>query len=443
MAVIKDLNIEDLTQSGEGVGHAEGMTVFVDDAVPGDVVDVDVFLVKKNYQKGRVARFSEKSTLRTDPPCGYFGRCGGCAWMDLSYEAQLARKEKVVADALERIGGFKDLAVLPIIGMDKPWRYRNKAQFKVSPQGLGYFAKGTHDVVALEDCLTQPESCRDLIRAVTEFARDNKLTYYNEKTGQGILRGVTQRTNEAGDSMVILVVNDTTIAYRDALVEKIRAEMPGVTSIFANVHTGKSNKVMGEKNIHLYGEMYLTERLCGLKFRISPASFFQINTKQTEVLYGVVKEFAASAPEDVILDLYCGAGTIGLSLAEEAGRIYGVESVSAAVADARINAQINDIDNAVFIPGKAEYEIDALLESGINPDTVIVDPPRKGCDPELLGAIMAADVPKLVYVSCNPATLARDLKILGESYQAERVQPVDLFPQTGHVECVCLLTRTE
>ena len=436
--------LEDITHSGEGVGRVDNMIVFVDGGVPGDTVEIEITAIKKTYMTGKILKLIIPSGTRQEPPCPYFGRCGGCQLLQVQYDAQLAIKHKIVTDALERIGGIKDVPVNAVIGMETPYRYRNKAQFKISGKGVGFFAKRSHQIVPIEDCLTQPESCVQVIETFNALLKDGCFELYDEQQHTGFLRGIVQRTNEQGENMIVIVGNGKKLKHKDKILQAITERIPNVRSVYLNVNTTRGNAVLGRENHLLLGTPQIEERIGDLNFLISPNSFFQVNTRQTKVLYDLVKRMATLTGAETLFDLYCGTGTIGLYLAREAARVYGIEIVENAVLDAQENAERNQIKNIRFIQGKSETEAPKLAEEGVHPDVIVLDPPRKGCDPALLEMIENLSVPKVVYVSCNPSTLARDLKILREyGYQVQEVQPVDLFPGTGHVETVVLLSKGE
>jgi len=437
------LELIDITHSGEGLGRIENMIVFVDGGLPGDVVEVEIKNVKKTYAQGTLLSIKENSPERVVPACEYFNECGGCQLLHMSYDGQLRVKSKMVEDALERIGGFKDLEVKPIIGMEDPTRYRNKAQFKIDKDGMGFYAKKSHNLIHIDDCLNQPESAADVIRTMNGIIKDLNLSLYDEKTRKGYIRGVLQRTNLEGENMITIIINGRDISQRPAIVDAILLGIPNVKSIFVNINREKSNVILGRKSLCIHGVPRLTEKIGDLLFSISPNSFFQVNSKQTKKLYDVVKEMAALTGTETVFDLYCGTGTIGLYLADKAKEVIGIESVGDAVLDARENAGLNQIENTVFLNGRAETEMIRIAkDENIKPQLVILDPPRKGCEETLLNAINDLKTLRVIYVSCNPSTLARDLKILtGFGYKINEVQPVDLFPGTGHVETVVLMSR--
>lgn len=439
------LDIVDLTHTGEGVGKVEGYAVFVDGCVPGDEVKVRLTTIKKQYAIGEVLQFYKESTLRQEAPCPYFGECGGCALQNVQYEAQLQWKKKHVTEVLQRLGNRDDAQEItnPVLGMEDPYGYRNKAQYKVSIHGkLGFYQKKSHHVVPLKQCLLQQDQGQKLITAVENIIQELEVPIYEESSNKGLLRGVVQRVSKlSGKSMVIFVWNGDDLSLPKKMAEMLQIDNPQIGSIYCNVNKGRNNRTMGFDNHLLYGEETLTDTIGHVEFALSPSSFFQVNNLMTEVIYSTVEKMLELKGNEVIFDLYCGMGTIGLYLAHKAKEVYGIESVEDAVKDARKSAVLNNIHNAEFIHGKAEEAIFQLKERAIEPDCVILDPPRKGCEETLLHAVLEAKPEKIVYVSCNPATMARDLVILGVEYRVVKVQPVDNFPQTMHVETVTCLHR--
>lgn len=437
------MELMDITHSGEGVGRLENMIVFVEGGLPGDVVEVEIKNVKKTYAQGKLLSVSQASPERVIPACPYFEECGGCQILHMSYEGQLRAKSKMVKDALQRIGGLKEIEISPIIGMEEPLRYRNKAQFKLDNKGMGFYAKKSHNLIHIDDCLNQPESAADAIRTINTLIQELNLSIYDERTHKGYVRGVLQRTNLQGENMITLIINGKDLSQRQAIVDGILAGIPNVKSIYVNINREKGNVILGRKSLCVYGAARLVEQIGDLNFSISPNSFFQVNSKQTVKLYDRIKEMAALKGTETVFDLYCGTGTIGLYLAGNAKKVIGIESVGDAILDARENAGLNQIENATFHLGRAEDEMLKITkEEGIKPDLIILDPPRKGCEESLLTAINDMGTPRVIYVSCNPSTLARDLKIMTEAgYAIKTVQPVDLFPGTGHVETIVSLEK--
>jgi 23S rRNA (uracil1939-C5)-methyltransferase len=442
---VVDVEIVDLTHTGEGVGKVEGFTIFVEEGVPGDQLKVRLTTVKKHYALGEVMVFHEMSPLRQHPPCPYFGECGGCQIQNLRYEDQLQWKQHHVISMLQRLGNRSDAKDITkdILGMSDPYYYRNKAQYKISSNGkVGFYRKKTHGVVHLTKCIIQQEDGEGLIKSLEKVIRDMNLSIYDETTGKGAFRGIVQRISKAtGKVMLILVWNGDDVTPLKEVSRRLAQENTSVTSIYANINKGKNNRIMGFENRLLCGDEKLMDTIGPIQFHLSPLSFFQVNNTMTEVIYQTVDRMLNLQGSETIFDLYCGMGTIGLYLANKAKAIYGIESVMDAVQDAKENARINGIHNVEFIHGKAEEAIFKLKERRIEPDSVILDPPRKGCEEALLQAVMEATPEKIVYVSCNPATLARDLKILAHKYNVLEVQPVDNFPHSMHVEAVVLMSR--
>jgi 23S rRNA (uracil1939-C5)-methyltransferase len=441
------LIVTDINQQGQGIGHLEnGLTVFVEGGVPGDRLEVRLLQKKARYAVAKIVAIDEASNMRGDSDCPWYPRCGGCQFRHIRYDAQLQIKKKLVTDALERIGGVEDAQqrVRDTLGMQEPCRYRNKAQFKVSRDGIGFYKKNSHAVVAIDDCFNQPESCRRVIAACRKLLKDGLMSLYDERRHRGILRGVVQRSNQQGQEMVTLVVTAFDAGIADALIDIFKEALPQLVSLNININPKRGNAVMGKETQCIWGEPRMAESLGGLAFQISPRSFFQVNTKQTEILYSLVGQLAKLDGTQTVFDLFCGTGTIGLFLARGAKKVIGVETIPEAVEDARGNAAANCITNAEFICGKAEKVMDDLVGQGILPEVAVVDPPRKGIDAHIISLLASHKVPSIIYVSCNPATLARDIAgFTALGYGLGPVQPVDLFPFTGHVETVCLMSRVE
>jgi len=451
---IVTLAITDMAEGGEGIGRAGGYPLFIKDAVVGDSVEAVVTKAGKSYGFGRVLKVTEPSPDRVTAPCPVAGPCGGCQLQALSYPAQLAFKEKKVREDLIRLGGFDAALVAeklrPILGMESPLGYRNKVQLPVGegPDGklvAGYYAQRSHRIVACEHCLLDNDEAFAKIRdTVLAFCEESGVRAYDETSGKGLLRHILIRhALNTGEWMVSLVVNGRSIPKRAEFVRRL-LEFPGMTDISLCVNTERTNVILGTEILPLYGPGFIREKIGDLTFRLSPLSFFQVNTKQTERLYAEALRAAALSGSETVWDLYCGTGTISLFLAQKAAKVYGVEIVAPAVENARRNAEDNGITNAEFFVGKSEEIFPEAVLSGRvpAPDAVVLDPPRKGCEKVLLDAILSVAPKRIVYVSCDPATLARDLKILAAGgYALESVQPVDMFPMTTHVETVCLLSK--
>ncbi|MFM1654731.1 23S rRNA (uracil(1939)-C(5))-methyltransferase RlmD [Brevibacillus sp. B_LB10_24] len=448
-----ELEISGLTHEGAGVGRYEGYTLFVPQALPGDRIRAEVVHVKKNYGFARLLDVLAESPHRVQPPCPVFDRCGGCSLQHLAYEEQLRHKRQVVVDNLRRIGGIPTegegaVLVHPTLGMANPWRYRNKAQVPIGEQegGLvgGFYAERSHTIIDIDHCLIQHEANDEAVAAVKRIAVRLGIQPYDENRHTGLLRHVVTRVGaNTGEVMVVLITTEAFIPQRELLIEAICRQLPAVKSIVQNINPHRTNVIFGDETFTLWGQDEIYDTIGPVRFAISARSFYQVNPQQTEVLYKKTLEYAGLTGEQTVIDAYCGIGTISLFLAQRARRVYGVEIVPEAIADANRNARLNGIDNVTFAVGAAEEVIPAWKQEGIRADVIVVDPPRKGCDEALLTTILQMRPERVVYVSCNPATLARDLKVLGELYEVREVQPVDMFPWTGHVECCSLLVSKD
>ena len=445
---IVTLEIVDCGTDGEGIGKADGFTVFVKDAVIGDTVKAKIMKAKKNYGYGRLMEILKPSPYRVEPVCPSARQCGGCQLQAVSYEEQKVFKEKKLRGHLERIGGFHDLPMEPLIGMDEPYHYRNKAQFPVgrNKEGriiTGFYAGRTHAIIENRDCaLGIPQNKDVLDRVITHMEKYN-IEPYNEMTGRGLVRHIFVRYGFfTGELMVCLIINGQEIPHQKEFIEKL-CEIPGMTSISLNINKKRNNVILGEKVKTIWGQEFITDKIGDISYEISPLSFFQVNPKQTWKLYSKALEYADLHGEETVWDLYCGIGTISLFLAQKARFVRGVEIVPAAIEDAKRNAQINNIENVEFFVGKAEEVLPREYEkNGVYADVIVVDPPRKGCDEMLLKTILKMQPKRVVYVSCDSATLARDLRFLCDNgYELKKVCGVDQFPQTVHVETVVLLSQ--
>ena len=442
------LEIEDCGVDGEGIGKADGFTVFVKDAVIGDVITAKIVKAKKNYGYGRLMEILKPSPYRVQPKCAFARQCGGCQLQALSYEQQLVFKANKVRGHLERIGGFTDIPMEPVIGMEEPYHYRNKAQFPIgrNKEGkivAGFYAGRTHSIIENRDCALGVPQNKEVLDRVISHMEKYEVEPYDEETGIGLVRHVLIRYGFfTGELMVCLILNGKKIAWEEVLVDSLR-EIPGMTSITVNVNRKRSNVILGEEIRVLWGQGYITDKIGDISYQISPLSFYQVNPFQTQKLYAKALEYADLQGEETVWDLYCGIGTISLFLAQKAKFVRGVEIVPAAIENARDNARVNGIENVEFFVGKAEEVLPREYEkNGVYADVIVVDPPRKGCDEMLLKTMVQMRPKRIVYVSCDSATLARDLKYLcGEGYELKRVCPVDQFGQTVHVETVCLLSR--
>ena len=451
---IYTVTIEDMSHTGEGIGKAEGFTLFVKDAIIGDVAKVKITKLKKTYGYARLMEILAPSPDRTGAPCPLHRACGGCQIQAMDYSAQLRFKENLVKNNLQRIGGFGPgllEKMEPIVGMDQPYRYRNKAQFPIGEKNgrpvAGFYAGRTHMIMECEDCLLGDEENKTILDVILKYMEEYHVPAYDEVTGQGLVRHVLTRKGFAtGQWMVCLVINGENLPEEAELCTRLRERVEGLVSVSVSPNTRRDNVIMGSSYRVLWGDGYLEETLDGIRYRISPLSFFQVNPVQTEKLYAKAVEYAGLTGKENVWDLYCGTGSISLFLAKKAAKVHGVEIIEQAILDARENARINGIENTEFFVGKAE-EVFAreVLDKNAEPiDVVVVDPPRKGCDEKLLETMLAMKPERIVYVSCDSATLARDLKILCEKdYEISRWQCYDQFPHTVHVECVVLLSKVQ
>ena len=455
---IVTVEITDIGVNGEGIGRVDGYILFIKDAVIGDTVEAKLMKAKKNYGYARLMKIIKPSKYRVSPKCEFARKCGGCQIQEMSYERQLEFKAQKVRGNLERIGGF-DAGILddvmePIAGMEEPFGYRNKAQFPFGTDRegnpvTGFYAGRTHDIIANTQCGLGVQVNQEILEMILAFMKEKKIPAYDEKSGKGLIRHALIRYGFKTDEiMVCLVINGAKIPCEDELAERL-AKIPGMTSISVSPNTNRTNVILGDSYRVIWGQEYITDYIGEIKYQISPLSFYQVNPVQTEKLYGLALEYAGLKGTETVWDLYCGIGTISLFLAQRARQVYGVEIVPQAIEDARKNARINGIENAQFFVGKAEEVLPEYYEryekeqgEKAHADVIVVDPPRKGCDETLLDTIVKMEPEKVVYVSCDSATLARDLKVLcGAGYELEKVRPVDMFPMTVHVETVCLLGR--
>ena len=444
------VSIEDMSEDGAGIGKLDGYIWFIKDAVIGDVVRARAMKMKKNYGFARLMEILTPSEARVEPKCPVARQCGGCQLQAMSYEEQLKFKERKVKNHLLRIGKFKEneIHMLPIMGMKEPWRYRNKAQF---PFGLdkngnivaGFYAGRTHDIIECEDCLLGVEENKDILGIIKGFMRVHGIRPYDETTHKGLVRHALIRKGfHSGEIMVCLVINGKDIPAKEQLVEEL-CQVKGMTSISYSINQEKTNVIMGKEIVNLYGPGYITDNIGNVTYQISPLSFYQVNPVQTEKLYGTALEYAGLTGNETVWDLYCGIGTISLFLAQNAKKVYGVEIVPQAIEDARRNAALNNITNAEFFTGKAEEVLPEQYEKNkVYADVIVVDPPRKGCDQVCLDTILKMAPKRVVYVSCDSSTLARDLRYLADGgYEVEKVRCCDMFGQSCHVETVVLLSH--
>lgn len=443
------VEIENLGNDGEGIGRADGYPLFIKDALPGDVVEAQVMKAKKNYAFARMDKLLSASPSRVEPVCPDHRRCGGCQLQALAYEKQLEYKEQKVREDLIRIGGLTDPKVLPIIGMEEPFHYRNKAQFPFGRDRegrtvTGFYAGRTHSIIPNTDCALGVTENQRILETILAYMEEFGVAPYEETTGDGLIRhALIRKAFATGELMVCLVLNGRSLPHAEELADRLFA-IPGMTSFSLNVNEKRTNVILGTEVIPVRGRSYITDRIGEISYQISPLSFYQVNPAQTEKLYRTALDYADLKGTETVWDLYCGIGTISLFLAQKAGSVCGVEIVPQAIEDARRNAEINGIANAAFYVGKAEEVLPAWYREHQTPaDVIVVDPPRRGCDPVCLETILAMSPERIVYVSCDPATLARDLKILCADgrYRLQQAQPVDMFPQTAGVETVCLLSN--
>lgn len=436
-----------LGHSGEGVGRFQDFTIFVPQALPGEVVEVQVSEVKKNYAKAKLTGVKQASAERVEPLCSVYQSCGGCQLQHLSYAGQLNAKRQQVVDAVTRIGKLADVVVHPTMGAANPWYYRNKMQFPVGKAGgkvaVGCYSQGTHAIINTENCCIQHAVNNTIADQVRRIVTEFNIPTYDERTGEGVIRHVMGRVGTAtGEVMVALVTAVDKLPSQEKVIAALRQAIPGLTSIVQNVNPKRGNIIMGETTRTIWGKDTITDKLGNLTFHISARSFFQVNTEQTVLLYGKAVEYAGLTGQETVIDAYCGTGTITLFLAGQAAKVYGIEIVKPAIADAWQNAQTNKIENVEFIAGDAVEVMPELYRNGVRPEVIVVDPPRAGCEPKVLETFVKMKPERIVYVSCNPASLARDLAILAEQgYQTMEIQPVDMFPHTHHVECVAKLIR--
>ncbi|MFD2638068.1 23S rRNA (uracil(1939)-C(5))-methyltransferase RlmD [Piscibacillus salipiscarius] len=437
-----DLEFVDLTHEGNGVGKIDGYPVFVPYGLPGEKAKVKIVKVKKNIAFGKLIELIEPSEDRIEPPCEVFYQCGGCQIQHMTYERQLKMKQKQVQDVMHKIAHMSDVPVHPVIGMDEPWSYRNKVQIPVGKRDgkvlTGFYQKRSHRIINMDTCPVQNEANDHIVREMSGIIEELGIEPYDEETHRGVIRHIVVRSGyHTGEMMVVLVTRTKDIPHQDKLVEKIKAFDSNIKGIIQNYNPKQTNVIIGRESKMLWGKDVIIDKIGELEFAISAHSFFQVNPEQTERLYDQALQFANLTGKETVIDAYCGIGSISLFLAQHAKKVYGVEVVPQAVDDAKDNAKRNHIDNAEFFVGEAEKVMPWWKAQGLKPDVIVVDPPRKGCDEELLKAMIDMKPEKIVYVSCNPSTLARDIKILANGgYSAKQIQPVDMFPQSNHIESV-------
>jgi len=441
--------IIDINHEGSGVVKFEGYTIFTEGGTLGDKVILEVTESKKNYSLGKTLKIIEPSKYRVDAECDISEYCGGCSLRGLDYRIQLEYKTNKVKNDIRRIGGLEDVVIRDTIGMKNPDRYRNKVQIPVGIENgkavIGFYRKGSHNIININTCRIQHEVADKAVKVIRKYIEEFNVDPYGEKTGRGLIRHIIVKNSfRTGDTMVILVTNGNILPHSDELVKMLKSEIPKLKSVIQNINTKRTNLIMGTKSKVIFGEERILDYIGELKFYISAESFFQVNPVQTEVLYNKALEYADLNGNETVFDIYCGIGTISLFLAKKAKKVYGIESVNQAIKDAKENAKLNRINNVEFYSGNAEEVFPNLHKEGVRADVVVVDPPRKGCDPRVIDTIIKMKPEKVVYVSCNPSTLARDLKILSENgFKIEEVQPVDMFPHTPHIECVIGMQRKD
>lgn len=442
-----EMTCESFGQDAQGVCRQDGIAVFVPGLLPGERARVRIVKPEKRYAFGRIEELLEKSPNRAEPFCPIYKRCGGCVCQHMTYETSLAFKRRQVQDLLERVGGLS-IEVPPVLGMAHPFGYRNKGAYPVAQVGgapaCGFFAPRSHDLIPLPQngCAIQGEDSAKATQAVLAWMRQNNVPAYDELAGRGLVRHIMTRSTTHGELMVVLVVTRADIPKASQLIELLKAAVPGLCSICLSINSRRTNVILGTDIRVLWGKDTMEDTLCGLRFSVSPLSFFQVNPVQTEKLYGLALEYAGLTGSETVVDAYCGAGTISLLLAQKAKKVIGIEIVPEAIQNANENAVRNHIENAEFRVGATEELLPRLIADGLRPDVIVLDPPRKGCDPAVLDAIIAAAPKRVVYVSCGAPTLARDAKLLAEGgYIAEKVQCVDMFCWTGAVETVMVLSK--
>ena len=444
------VDIVDIGQGGVGIGKYEGFTVFVDGGLVQDKIKVKITKSKKNYAVGDMIEIIEKSPFRVARKCSEnLRQCGGCQIQELDYQKQLDIKTNEVKQVISRIGKLDDVVIHDTLGMEHPFRYRNKAQFPIQKKDnmpvIGFYKKKSHDLISTDECIIQHEVNDKIIKIIKTYIRAYNVSIYDEKTHKGLLRHVVTKVGfTTGEVMIVLVANGKKLPYLKELASVLKENIPGFKTLVVNVNTQKTNVILGKENIVAYGDGMIRDYIGELVFEISPLSFFQVNPLQTEVLYNKALDYANLGENDTVFDIYCGIGTISLFLAQKAKKVYGIEIVEDAIKDAKRNAKINNMDNVEFYVGKAEEVVPKMYKEGKRANVVVVDPPRKGCDEKVLDTIISMQPDRVVYVSCNPSTLARDLAYLNErGYKCHEIQPVDMFPHSVHVENVAWLSKAD
>lgn len=451
-----EIAVHDVAAGGEAVGRLDNFVIFVPHAAPGDQLEVEITHLKKSYARARISKIVKPSRRRVEPPCPIYYQCGGCQLQHIDYDAQLFHKTKMVTDSIEHLSNLGKVKVMPCRGMEDPWNYRNKAQAVVAAQPflkehkpterfrpfVGLYAKGTHRVVKIDDCMILDPLNNQILRATREILERLQWPVYNEKDESGIIRYlVTRASLSTREALLVLVSAQPRLPQVQEFINFMRRRVPQLKGVMLNLNPHRSNVILGTTTRTLWGKDHLTEEVDGLKFHISPTSFFQVNTWGLKALYQALDKYCNIRPKDAVLDLYCGVGSLTLFLARKARRVVGIDSSAPAIEDAVVNSDLNELANTTFMAGNVERHLPQLYRQGERFSLVVLDPPRKGCDASLLKTIARMRIPNIVYVSCNPSTLARDLGLLAElGYQTNEIQPIDMFPQTYHVECVAHVT---
>ncbi|MFC4319904.1 23S rRNA (uracil(1939)-C(5))-methyltransferase RlmD [Litchfieldia salsa] len=444
------LTIKRLGINGEGVGYFKKQVVFVPGALPGEEVVVEATRIHPKFAEGKIKKIRKKSVHRVMPPCPIYEQCGGCQLQHLDYGQQLKEKRDIVVQAFERYmkNEVEGLKIKETIGMENPWNYRNKSQFQVGLQKqkviAGLYGIGSHSLIDISDCMVQHEATNKVTQVVKAVLQKLNISIYNERTRKGLVRTIVTRVGvTTGEVQVVLITAGKELPRKQDLITAITNKLPEVKSIVQNINGNKTSLIFGDETNHIHGSEVIQETLGDLSFELSARAFFQLNPYQTVKLYDEVKNAAQLTGKEKIVDAYCGVGTIGLWLAQNASELRGMDTIAESIADAKKNAKRHQIKNATYVTGKAEEWLPKWVKEGWKPDIVVVDPPRTGCDTKLLETVLKVKPKKLIYVSCNPSTLAKDLSMLSKQYKVEYVQPVDMFPHTAHVEAVAQLILKE
>ncbi|MCD8787013.1 23S rRNA (uracil(1939)-C(5))-methyltransferase RlmD [Staphylococcus gallinarum] len=444
---VREGKVIDLTHEGHGVVKLDRYPIFIPNALIDETIEYKVIKVKKNFAIGKLLDIKVQSNQRVEPPCVYYYKCGGCQLQHLSYQAQLAMKKEQVINLFHRKANFENTIIHDTIGMETPWRYRNKSQIPVGKNEdndtiMGFYRQRSHQIIDMDECLIQDTKHQDVMNHVKQWFNELNVSIYDERKKAGLMRHVVIRTGHyTGDLMVIFVTNGKKFKQSDIMTQKLIEAFPNIKSVKHNINNTHSNVIMGDVSHTLYGVDQIEDTLSDITFKISDQSFYQINSTQTEKLYQRAIEYADLQGEETVLDTYCGIGTIGLYMAPKAKHVYGVEVVPEAIEDAKKNATINQFENTTFVCGKAEEVILKWKAQGIKPDVVMVDPPRKGCDESFLDTLLELNPRRIVYISCNPSTQQRDAQHLATQYELTQITPVDMFPHTTHVETVAQFDR--